>query len=227
MKRIRSRRKARRSSLEARLVAYSAMAGAALAMAPGAARAVECQGGVVIGTVCYTDIPDVTLSDNGVVPVDLDGDGGAELEVRFERWMTTSSQGWCAIVHGGAASEVGGRSSATRGPDPSNPAALLAGDTVGVPGVGSCSDGFNSLMCSSVFGNWAGRQSRFVGVKVRFSDSGTTHFGWVRLSVGPISNGWVTLQDFAFDLVPGAPLPASVEALRGPTGPVPASGGGR
>jgi hypothetical protein len=136
MKRIRTRRKARRSSLEARLVAYSAMAGAVLAVSP--AQAVECQGGVVLGTVCYTDIPDVTLSDDGTVPVDLDGDGNAEL-------------------------------------------------------------------------------------RIRFADGGTTHFGWVRLSAS-----WsVTVKDFAFGLVPGAPIPTWLEALPGPAGPGPSDGGGR
>jgi len=220
MKSIRRRRCARRSSLEAKLVAYSAMAGAALAVAP--AQAADCLGGVVIGTACYTDIPDVTLTDDGTIPVDLDGDGLAELSARFHRqsWWVSSSlitfRASAQVVGEALSSVLGGFASGTRGPYGSLPAALLPGDDVGAPGLGAWvtreelfvwSTDVNGMW--STWGNWVGRQDRFAGIKVRL-DGATTHFGWVRLSTARTS---ITLKDFAFNMVPEEPIPTSLDAF--------------
>ncbi len=232
MKTIRRRR--RRSSLEARLVAYSAMAGAALATAP--VQAADCLGGAVAGTVCYTNFPDLVVTGYGEMDIDLDGNGDPEFRVVCSISMTSDAPPLeifryvIARVAPDATGDVGesaleGFSSALRGPSGQHPGALVSGDEVGAPGFGTWASTpgvgwplVDYFYCTTMpgnhsFGNFRDRGDRFVGLRARFDD-GAEHFAWLRVNIlvnGRYTN--MTVKDYAFNMVPGEPLSISLAAL--------------
>jgi hypothetical protein len=224
MKTIRTRRRGKRTSLEAKLVAYSALAGAALAVAPQPAQAVECQGGVVIDTVCYTDVvPDRYLWDHGQPTfqstcfVNWDGMDAPSLSIRFFHGeIIGGATSWQGVRVLGGVALLGGLGSLTRGPDSLRPAALVPGDVVGASGLGQW--GTNRILAFSnhtsdtwqtAGGNFLGRSDRFLGA--RFQLDGATHYGWVRLTVAWNASS-ATVKDYAFNMVPCAPLPTTLGA---------------
>lgn len=174
-------------SFEQRLLAYSAMAGAASFGGP--AQAAGCNPpGVLTGTVCYTDlVPDVTVPASGEYLFDFDHDGDAE--VRF--FVTSSAFGH----HQPALTDGGDQLTAVVG---SPISALTSGAVVSAGNaLGPATGGFY---------NWIPSTTRFGGVRISLAPEGTTHFGWFRLSRN--ANATYTVRDFAYRTQPDAAIDA-------------------
>ncbi len=197
--------------LDAKLMAYSAMAGAALASG-SAAEAAGCNTGVQTGQVCYVDIADVVLNSDGEnLLVDFDGDGDAEFEIiQFSSYSYSAYFSYRAFVRDAldatndkALSHLAGFTSATRGPQPAYPGALLSGDTIGAGGMQAFFDNrpLGSIRAvggpPSTIGNFQGDGDRFVGVRFQL-DGATNHFGWIRVNMAADFKS-ITIRDYAYN----------------------------
>jgi len=195
-----------KSNNAGKLAAYSAMAGAFVAVT-----------GDVNAEVVYTDITDVDVALGESYGLDLDNDGTAD----FLLAAVTAASNWTfayavgnlsAYGYGGPSNMVVGYSGAIL----PYASALNEDDPIG-PDQSFISNTYNMLWLASIYsgityGPFAGVTDKYMGVA--FSIGGETHYGWARLdvSVGPVE---FTVKDYAYDDV------AEAEILAGAT-----SGGG-
>ena len=168
--------------------------------------------------IIYTDIvPDTTLSTDGsVYNIDLNNDNIQDFSVSLDIDSAYQSAGF---------QNVSGNNYVSSGGDVR---VLSAGITISSSiysssywgsdlGTGAYKDnlGFLGINSSSTNGPWQGGQSnKFVGV--RFDISGSTHFGWIRLSI-PIGFGSVTVHDYAYESVAGVSIVTGDTASTTPT----------
>ncbi|MEZ5015076.1 MAG: T9SS type A sorting domain-containing protein [Chitinophagales bacterium] len=192
-----------------RLAAYSAMAGAFVAIANESD-----------ATVVYTDPADVTVDLGFYLPVDIDADG----HVDFLILCTSIATNWTVGV------EIGYYAGLSYG-NPSNQvvgylgilpygSALDFGDAIDA---GASFLAYNtaflaSIYSSGTYGAFANTTDKYMGFQFIAGD-GNLHYGWMRLdvSVGPVS---ITVKDFAYDDSPHTAIVAG--DMGGPSCDVPA-----
>ncbi|MFN0276518.1 MAG: T9SS type A sorting domain-containing protein [Chitinophagales bacterium] len=184
-----------------KLAAYSAMAGAFIAVGTDAN-----------AQVTYVDISDELVEIGELFEMDLDGDSQGDLLFQV---VSTSGGSWSFNrVFGYISTSVYSMG------DPSNNvigysgaflpygSALNSGDNIGA-GEDFLSV-YNVAFLGSIYGGitygpWADQTDKYLGVK--FIVGGNTHYGWVRMdaTVGPVS---LTIKDYAFDATPDMAIAA-------------------
>ncbi len=175
--------------LDAKLAAYTAAAGAAAAFAATPAEA----------AVVYTDIADVTLNHGDTFSIDFDGD--TDNDITISGGSTSFNQIKTGSVLGTVTSN-------------DNALALPAGFVVGpAPATGSFGAAFDLWSQSDyLYGNWINVSNRYLGV--RFSISGATHYGWVRMST--VNTDTVTIHDYAYETLADTPIVTGITAVPEP-----------
>lgn len=174
-----------------KLTAYSAMAGAFVAVSADAN-----------ATIVYTDIDDVTVEVGDAYALDLDNNGYPD----FLMAAAANSAGnwtWNYVIgnlssygYGGPSNMVVGYSGAIL----PYGSALAEGDLIG-PSADFISNTNNVLWLASIYssvtyGPFANTTDSYMGVM--FDIDGSVHYGWARLdvSVGPCS---FVVKDYAYD----------------------------
>ena len=199
--------------------AYSAAAGAALAMAPTADATV-----IYSGSSGFTNIP---INWSSYLYIDVDGMAagsssfpGADLS--FSHWAsstTSTSTSYRALYlgfNGQNASMVQGASGIARlgSGIPVNPAAVFASASYLAGYFHSMTTGGSS---TTSYGSWASGGTGFVGF--RFENNGNTYYGWARLDIdsGDLDGEVV---DYAYEdnpntaiLTGAVPQPSSLSLL--------------
>ncbi|HEY6764147.1 MAG TPA: hypothetical protein VI386_05200 [Candidatus Sulfotelmatobacter sp.] len=145
--------------------------------------------------VIYTPV-NTRLYDN-TFPVDLNNDGSADLSLiasfqvesfyRTELHVRPATGNAVIAGDGGAAALTWGTRIGFKAP--------FSRSTLFMASRARC----HSSYCYS--GPWAYSQGRYLGVK--FSISGQTHYGWVRLSVERLP---ATLTGYAYETIPNKPI---------------------
>lgn len=184
-----------------KLAAYSAMAGAFVAVGANEANA----------TVVYNDITDVTIDLGGAAALDMDENGTTDflfmnVANSAGNWTFAQVIGyWSAYSYGAPSNMIVGYT----GPILPYGSALNNGDSIG-PDANFLSNTYNLVFLASIYssvtyGPFANTTDKYMGVS--FSIDGAVHYGWVRLdvSVGPVS---VTIKDLAYDDVADAAIDA-------------------
>lgn len=184
------------SPLARRLAAYSATAGAALALAPAAS-----------GQIVYTDEdPDNVIVTGQEILLDLDGDGTDDF--RFVANSGGAGATTARVVWRNANTAASNGVAGVDAPYFSNEAIgsasnLAAGAEVG-PAAGIYSYGvIASLYGGTPYYNFTGAEG-YVGFRF-VAGGGTTHYGWARIS-GTANAGSATLFEYAFQSTPDTPI---------------------
>jgi hypothetical protein len=176
-----------KNKLKSRMLTYGSMA-----TAIGAASNVNA-------AVIYTDVtPDFTGGAGSGYNLDVNND--AINDFSFNGWMGYYGAYGSLYMNGiGSNSWVAPYS----GGDPS----ILSSSNMVSAGQ-SFGGGFGSFFWSSYgycYGNWCGGQTdKYIGL--RFNIGGNTHYGWVRVDIGP---GFTfTIKDYAYEDTPNTPIMA-------------------
>ncbi|MEM6326219.1 MAG: T9SS type A sorting domain-containing protein [Bacteroidota bacterium] len=193
------------SPLAKRLAAYSATAGAALAVAPAAS-----------GQVVYTDVePDAVIGIGEEILLDFDGDGTDDM-----RFLGNAGGGpnTAARMNMASANSAAAAINAVAGSDAQyfdNPrigsaSRLSNGSPVDANLNFEDGDVFNVGVLASIFNgnpyyNFVGVEG-FVGFRFQ-AGGGTTHYGWARIAINEDATQ-LTLLDYAFDATPDATIMA-------------------
>jgi hypothetical protein len=193
--------KAQRSHAAQKWTAYTAAVGAALSIVP----AIEA-------APVYSGLQEIEIYGIIRSPLDLDRDGLPDFQVYiYSEFDTYTAFGSLSVYSFGNGLLV----------DSSVLRKLAAGDTISsATGPFGRRGGifFNGLPA----GQWLPSQTGFAGV--RFQRSGGEHFGWIRLHWGPNDESLpemvITVKDWAYESVPGAPIEAGAGL---PTVPEPSS----
>lgn len=183
-----------------KLAAYSAMAGAFVAVASDANAA-----------IIYTDIEDTEFGTGESFQLDMNDDGTVDF-LMVGASNTAGTWTFAYVIGNLSAYGYGGPDNMFIGYDgvylPYG-SALAAGDEIGPDG-SFLSNTINYGVLASIFGGvtygaFANTTDAYLGVQ--FDIDGSLHYGWVRLdvSVGPIS---VTVKDFAYEDVATEPINA-------------------
>lgn len=186
-----------------KLAAYSAMAGAFVAVSSDANAA-----------VVYTDIEDVDVALGEAYELDMDNDGYTDfLMVAASNTAGTWTYAYVignleAYGYGGPDNMIIGYTGAYL----PYGSALASGDAIGED-AGFISNAINYGVLASIFGGatygpFANTTDAYLGVQ--FAIDGDVHYGWVRLdvSVGPVE---FTVKDYAYDDVAGTEILAGAD----------------
>ena len=185
-------------SLEQRLVAYSAMAGAAVGLADPAF-AQSCSGGVQTGPICFTDInPDANL-DVIIENIDIDFDGDGDPEVRVELRTGSIAVGVYQFVQNPGDAQTGWIRAGGQ------PAALSSGATISAGAIDGA--GNQVLERAGGLGNFGGQGDRYIGYRFDLTPEGTTHFGWVLVNVAS-DGSQAFVRSYAYNTTPMGSLTA-------------------
>lgn len=173
-----------------KLAAYSAMAGAFVAVSTDAN-----------ATIVYTDIDDVDVALGESYALDLDNNGYPDILMA----AVSAASNWTfayvigalsAYGYGGPSNMIVGYSGAIL----PYGSALAEGDLIG-PDADFISNTYNfgwlaSIYSGVTYGPFAGTTDAYMGVQ--FDIDGSIHYGWARLdvSVGPVE---FTVKDYAYD----------------------------
>lgn len=195
------------STLGKKLINYTSLAGALAGVSEAS------------GQIIYTDInPDYAGGNDSVYMIDLDGDGTNDFKIH----QTHSYYNWYGYIYSSnylfmqplvagnsILGSLGGYSYQF-----AYPFAMNAGDTIsgGLTSWNnnSYSSGFTSLNWAGLFGNFIGVTDKYLGV--RFSISGATHYGWIRMDVNTSGSSWV-VKDYAYNTTADAPIEAGQTTL--------------
>lgn len=194
---------------KSRLANYSAVAGAVLAT------------GAVNGQITYVDVNPDAVVNNSNSPYNLDMNNDANPDMIFEVQAVSQSgsysymgipftyniQGSYALVAAGSGAAVVGSVSGSS--STFVPAMLLDGNQVdGLQTFGTGGAlGFAGELDIPAFGysnypvaqgDWLGQADKFLGVRI--TNSGATHYGWVRLDVAADAST-ITVKDYAYNSV--------------------------
>lgn len=179
------------SKLGKRLMAYSAAAGAILAVGQTANAQV----------ITYTDVdPDATVS-SGTYELDLNNDGTAEFILEqgsfFSGWSTIRIKpGYYAGFMSTQYPPASGWGTYTFAQQ------LSSGSSV-APTATFNSSFLNSTMSLGFFGTitggpWPGQTEQFLGLRFSLDNGSTFHYGWARISVDA-SCAQFTIHDYAYN----------------------------
>lgn len=172
----------------AHAAAYTAAAGAALALAPSADAAIYNYVGQ------YFSLGTGTGTGATTCKIDFDGDTFYDFSIAIQHFVDTT-QGVFAfgkpVIHSG-----------------SYPARLASGQSVGpaqafaIPLSSSLRWATSIGLSTTFFGNWTDSQQGFLGIAI--PNAGSTNYAWVRLSVSNDVNGipiGFAVQDWAYENV--------------------------
>jgi hypothetical protein len=192
--------KAQRSHAAPKWTAYTAAVGAALTIAP----AIEA-------APVYSGLQEIeNMYGISNFPLDLDRDGFPDFFVYIYSEFRSSTAFGSLGAYAGSILVDGG-----------DLRRLAAGDTISSM-AGTFGGGAAIFSNGLPAGQWLPSQTGFAGV--RFQRSGGEHFGWIRLHWGPNDEFFpemkVTVKDWAYESVPGAPIEAGAGL---PTVPEPSS----
>ena len=182
-----------------KLAAYSALAGAFIAVTP-----------VAKGAIVHTDVnPDSTVVGD-VFEIDLDNDGSGDIKLRQKSMGGREQvQIYTAAIMNGLIGYKGGfgyyyASKLNQG-DPIGPAQSfeIFGNTYGF------------LLYDGVagqFGPWANAVDGYVGFS--FTMAGNTHYGWIRLDVAQDATFFI-IKSYAYEDAADTPILAGATGLAG------------
>lgn len=194
MTKKRQKRYSQTQTIRKRLAAYSATAGAVMALG-GSTTLIMSD--VSEAVVDYTSVNQILTSNTFTGTF-----GSLPFTIRHVRNGTTSGSSYASIViASGAVSSTGGRAKTFPS---SSPIVTI----VGASNAQICTHTF-TLSNSNTFPQVKGR---FIGV--RFTLSGpppTTHYGWIRINVAA-NCGSVTILDYAYENQADTPIHAGVPA---------------
>ncbi len=191
-----------KTSLQNRIKKYGTMAAAVTAVA--AVSDADAQ-------VMYTDInPDETYSTHGD-SYDLDLNGDAIIDFQILQATSGYNSAYNAVLAfpNSAYSTNNIMGSLFYSVIPM-PYALNAGTPIGASGnfpSGAYSTNFLAYVYqgTGVYANWNGQSDKYLGL--RFDISGSTHYGWARLSVAS-GSGSFTIKDYAYEATAGVSIDA-------------------
>ncbi len=165
-----------------KISAYSSLAVSLVAMASGAADA----------QVIYTDIIDVTVSnDGGIYKLDLDNSGSIDFNIFRLGNKSTGTYNAVSCDATGLNGIVGNSNSAS---------ALVLNTTIASSN--SWQTGAADLLMASSSSNsaktgpWVAKKDHYLGLMLMIS--GSPHYGWARLDVNKLCNTFV-IKDYAYD----------------------------
>jgi len=162
----------------------------------------------VQGQVVYTDIPDVTLDENGeFYDFNIDLDTAGVIDFRITQLVDSSNY----MINGVVIQDIGTASNQVAGLDYGNynyPFKLNLGDTIGngqltFKGLGQNNLGYLAFeVLDTTYPNSnfiGGVTDGFLGLRFRgdFNDTIRTYYGWIRLDVAADLRS-VTIKDFAY-----------------------------
>ena len=177
------------------------------------AAAMAVVGGTANAQIIYTDVhPDTTLNTfPSNYEIDFDGDGNIELNIKMQSSGTTTNYTYFHIDV-----EVGTGQTSIAAASNGYIAKLSSNFDIG----GNTSSQFMQNSGSDMpmiryikylgntYGNWqeTDNMNKFLGVK--FKISGSTHYGWIRLSTHYVdkSDIYVTIKDFAYQSIPDSSI---------------------
>ena len=141
--------------------------------------------------------------------LDLDGDLSTDFTIRRLGWFNSFGSYTCTwqadiqVVPGALAAVENGFSSSARGPDPTLPAALLAGDSIGTAQSFGAANGLLAQGTGSLpsynfntTGNFVGRyEDRYLGLKfsltARFTSDGSVSISTSTITLWEPSRSWI------------------------------------
>lgn len=203
------------STLNKKLKAYSAVAGAIVAASTSA----DAQ-------VVYTDVnPDTTVNTvNGAYMLDLNNDGTVDFALSYVQVpITFNTTGGGTAVYTYDVIVAAGNNATTNQVDtattqsPANPGfpqsdSHGAGFSVNSGGLwfAGYGTGYTHFLAAAStalpatynWGNWNGAVDQYLALK--FDIGGQTHYGWVRLDVAQNANSF-TVKDYAYDSTANTP----------------------
>lgn len=178
------------SKLDRDLTAYIAAAGAAGVGMLALTQSAQAK-------VVYTPA-NTTLNNIGSVPLDLNGDGVADINFLY----TGITYGTALFAYPVAGNGVifGNSGAAALPPGVRiGPGATFSSPRAAIAGRDGCHP-----TCAS-FGDWLNKKGAYLGIK--FSIAGQTHYGWARLSVSKVGAEFaMVLTGYAYETVANQPI---------------------
>ncbi len=174
-----------------KLTAYSAMAGAFVALSTDAN-----------ATVVYTDITDVDMVLGDGLPIDLDDNGVIDFLIIDQsntggNWTWVQMYGYTASGYGNDNNKALGYFGGIL----SYASALGSGDAINSDGSFIANVGGNEAVLVSVYsgvnyGQFIGANDKYVGVQ--FDIDGDIHYGWIRVDCD-VTPTTATIKDWAYE----------------------------
>jgi hypothetical protein len=196
--------------LEKNLVAYLAAAAAAGVGLTAAAKPAQAK-------VVYRPA-NITLNFTSEQPIDFNGDGVADVTL-VNGLANHSLELWAFTPVGNGVRLAGSFEAAAFFGVPIGPGELFASGTATGTGSGAYPKltmyrkivGYGNASSYSARGPWVNVANRYLGVK--FLISGTTHYGWVRMTVSKTAHPVIT--GYAYETIPNTRIRAG--AISGPS----------